>query len=139
MEFIKLNNNNLSLLKDFISDCGTSTDTFSYFSKRPFEVVLNHKICILLKEKDDFIGYGHIDFFENKNWLGICVKEKFKGMGYGRVIMNELISFCKNEKINPITLSVMKINSPAIYLYESLGFKHVSKNDYSYFMELKND
>jgi ribosomal protein S18 acetylase RimI-like enzyme len=136
MEYIDINKNNIYLIKEFLSAAGSSLVTFTYFAKRPIEIVLSHEKCIILKNSDLIIGYGHIEFADNKYWLGVCVVEKHMNKGYGKKIMHKLVDFCKENNIHPISLSVKKKNIIAIKLYKNIGFEICSQNEDSYFMEL---
>lgn len=56
--------------------------------------------------------------------LGVSIHPDYRGMGLGKKLMDVLITEMKKFKdIKMIELDVMTINTPAVKLYESLGFK----------------
>ena len=44
-------------------------------------------------------------------------------MGYGRAVVEALIKYAKNNRLESISLEVRESNKAAIELYSSLGFK----------------
>jgi len=98
--------------------------TFRYYEKRKKDSMKNHIVNFFLKENEEVIGYGHLDF-EEKLWLGMFVFKKFSGKGYGKIILEKLIEYAKQD----IYLSVDKDNIAAINLYLSHNFKIYSQTD----------
>jgi ribosomal protein S18 acetylase RimI-like enzyme len=142
-------------LEQFIADAGSSLTSFRYFKKRPLEVIKDHLCTFLLLDKEKPVAYGHLDVSdeaaissmcgsdekvaptEKTIWLGIAVSEKYKGKGLGLIMMNQLITFAKQNKVKQIKLSVDNDNAPAIKLYEKLGFKLTEKKEVFGFYVLK--
>ena len=120
-------------LKRFISNCGKSKETFSYFEKRNLKVLENHLLTLLLFKNNEPVGYGHLDKEKETIWLGICIIEKELKKGYGKIIMKELLSFADKNKIN-LNLSVFKTNIAAYKLYQKFGFKIVKKDENNIYM-----
>jgi len=133
MEIIEVNKNNISLLKNFTNN--KLPNSFRYFNKRPINIIENHILTILLLNNNIPIGYGHIDFEDNKYWLGICILEEYQGKGNGKKIMDYLLN---NKKIDKIYLTVDKNNINAIKLYKKYNFNIIEEFD-TYFLMLKNN
>jgi RimJ/RimL family protein N-acetyltransferase len=56
--------------------------------------------------------------------LGIVISEKYTGLGLGKILMNELIDFAKqNGTTQKISLVTREDNVVAIELYKKLGFE----------------
>ena len=53
---------------------------------------------------------------------GLAVHPDYKGRGYGKKMMNEIIEFVGRQGFLRIELSVAEINTTAISLYEKSGF-----------------
>jgi len=122
-------------LKDFFIKNQKNQASFRYFKTRDFGIIKNHIKTILLKYKDNIVGYGHLDKDENNQiWLGIMVCDECVGLGYGKIIMNELL---KNQDYN-INLSVDIENNIAKKLYEKNGFIVVKTTPTLYIMEKNN-
>jgi len=61
---------------------------------------------------------------ENQGYLGFMfVPEIHRGKGYNKLIMDDLIQWCKERQIHEIRLDVYDVNSSAIKAYEKAGFK----------------
>jgi len=119
----KIDSNNLDLLRSFIDSLGVETETFRYFKSRELSVINNHLLTILLLVDGEPVGYGHLDIDGDKVWLGIVVKNDFRGKGLGTKIMEELIKQAKALNVKELSLTVDTNNDSAIGLYERFGFK----------------
>jgi GNAT superfamily N-acetyltransferase len=130
MRIIKINNNNINLLTDFISNLGESSKTFRYFNTRNVTVIENHLVTIMLTDEEGKpYSYGHLEPFDERIWLGICVTHQYIGKGFGKVILNELIKIAKEKKVEVISLSVDKDNISAINLYEKNNFIRTNEHN----------
>lgn len=86
--------------------------------------------CMLLMlEGEEIVGIGTIDSstkhrFLHVGTLGIVISQSHAGKGFGRVLMNALIEWSKNNgQTEKITLVTRADNERAIALYEKLGFE----------------
>lgn len=68
----------------------------------------------------------------NAEILNLFVVEKFRGLGLGKLLMNEVIKICLTEHIEVLTLEVRMSNSYAVKMYKELGFVngHIRKKYY---------
>lgn len=155
MQFVQVKYPDVKLLKQFIAEAGTSLKSFRYFQKRSLEVIKNHLCTFLLVDEGKPVVYGHLDISneatiaancgsqekitptEKTIWLGIAVTEKCLGMGLGVMMMNQLISFAKQNKAMEIKLAVDNDNLSAIKLYKKLDFKLIEKKEVFGFYLLK--
>ena len=104
------------------------------------ECALNGKFYPLtLVDSDEIIGHLIIrypDLNKNSVRLGFIIVDNTKrGMGYGKKLILEAISYAK-EKLGAkeITLGVFNCNTSALKCYESVGFEtiYVDKDAYKY-------
>lgn len=86
--------------------------------------------CMLLMlEGEEIVGIGTIDSstkhrFLHVGTLGIVISQSHAGKGLGRMLMNALIEWSKNNRqTEKITLVTRADNERAIALYEKLGFE----------------
>ncbi len=83
---------------------------------------------IHLLDSNDLIGYcaiGGIMWIHGVGWLEIGIGPKNQGKGYGYEALHLLIDFgFKELNLHGLQLSVFEYNTPAIALYEKLGFVH---------------
>lgn len=70
------------------------------------------------------IGYAVIRTEKEKAWLTGGLAEPFRGNGFGKQLFARLLELCAMAKKRP-WLSVLRSNSRAIHLYQSLGFTTV--------------
>lgn len=56
--------------------------------------------------------------------LGIAVGREFWRLGLGRALMESLLLWADTHGVVRVALEVVESNTPAIRLYESLGFEH---------------
>ena len=132
--FLSINSSNLHKLTNFIGKIGKSSTSFRYFeSRKPEDVIKFHKHTLLFYKDGEVIGYGHLDLDSNDNklWLGICIIDKYCGMGYGKIIMKKLISLQDED----VYLSVDRSNLPGVNLYKKFGFKTIDSNQKYFIMK----
>lgn len=125
--FVFIKESNINLLYSFIKDMGESSKSFRYYESRdPRNAIKNHLHTLLFLKKEEIIGYGHLDLdpLDNKLWLGICINYKYCGMGYGKTIMDKLISLQDRD----LYLTVDNTNDSAYHLYLKYKFR-VVKSD----------
>ena len=63
MRFLRINNQKyFFILSQFFENLTKEKQSFTYFKKRKFSIVLNHEFTYLLfNDNDDVLGYGHIE------------------------------------------------------------------------------
>ena len=52
------------------------------------------------------MAYGHIDYDNGVNWLGLCVLDDYQGQGYGKNIFTYLLEYIKINNTKNVQLSV---------------------------------
>lgn len=139
MDIIRLSQDNIILLKNFLSEIGKSSENFRYFKKRSLDIIQNHIVTLIGLEEVTRIPvcYGHLDRENNTIWLGVCVIENQVNKGYGKMMMTELINEAKKLSLSRIKLSVDKSNRAAISLYKKFNFEQIEENKETLFFSLK--
>lgn len=115
------------LSKDYIEDVYTigNLSLRVPWSIESIEKELHNKFAhyILSKLNGKVIGFGGAWIIVDEAHItNIAVHPEFRGVGIGDIIVQELISLCKNNKVRDITLEVRKSNIPAQNLYLKHGF-----------------
>ena len=124
MQIERISTANLQALETFLVSCGSSLETFRYFSSRPLVVLENHLVTLLgFGENHVPVAYGHLDEEDGSVWLGICVSEDSRGKGYGNQMMQVLLDTARELGVQSIRLTVDRSNPDAVHLYEKFGFK----------------
>ena len=133
IEIIKINKENLELLNDFIPTINSSY--FRYYNNRNINSVETQIITVLLKNRNNYIGYGHIDH-ENNYWIGIYLHNEYRKKGLGKLLLSYLIFISIYKNIENLFLSVDKSNNIAFSLYSKFGFKIFKDNQSNFTMIL---
>ncbi|MDD8049145.1 MAG: GNAT family N-acetyltransferase [Thomasclavelia sp.] len=125
IEYLKLvgsETNNLTFGKDI---------KINEFEEASFiqEIIDSEKNVMLLGfVEDKIVSVGSLTTSSSKRLdhhtnLGISVLKEYWHMGIGKMMVEELIDYAKNHKIEIIDLEVKADNVNAISLYKKLGFK----------------
>ncbi len=88
----------------------------------------------VLRDNENLLGYIGANNICNEVYItNVAVNSKYRGKGYGKILVNHLIKQSELEKAFFITLEVRKSNKNAISLYEKCNFKLLGerKNFYS--------
>ncbi len=129
IKLIEINESNTKLIRKFLLGCDKSLKTFRYFKKRNIEQAIKlHEYTIVVTHEDSVVGYGHLDRDCYHTWLGICVADRWTGLGIGKIIMEELTQKFPKKRL---CLTVDEENEVAIKLYKGYGFetiKNVTKD-----------
>lgn len=78
----------------------------------------------------DFLGYSLLLFRSNSNkarLYSLAVDRKCRGKGIGRALLEASIHRARERHCVSLQLEVSPVNTSAIQLYESLGFKLFSR------------
>lgn len=88
----------------------------------------------VLRDNETLLGYIGANNICNEVYItNVAVNEKYRGKGYGKMLVNHLVKQAEAENALFVTLEVRKSNESAIALYEKCGFKKIGerKNFYS--------
>ena len=94
---------------------------------------LNSKYIIAKTNDGEIIGFAGIKvLIDTADIMNIVVKKSWRNQGVGNLLLNILISLCKDLNLLSLSLEVNEDNLPAIHLYEKFGFKNIGvrKNYY---------
>jgi len=123
MQVARIGTADLDQWAAFLASCGSSLEHFRYFSKRPLAVIQTHLTTLLGFDANQVpVAYGHLDPEGGVVWLGICVSDRHRGRGYGRLMMRALLEAARMHQVPAIALTVDADNLSAIRLYEEFGF-----------------
>jgi ribosomal-protein-alanine N-acetyltransferase len=91
------------------------------FYKELTENTLAHYTVIEIDNK--IVGYGGTwDIMDEGHITNIAVDPNFRQRGLGFELVKVMVDQAVKRKLNVMTLEVRKSNTPAIKLYEKLGF-----------------
>ena len=91
-----------------------------------------HHAWVYTDKSDEIIGYTLVQkVVDEAHLLNICVKPSFQGRGFGREILNNVVSFSNSISAVLIVLEVRSSNQRAQQLYLQAGFNEMSvRKDY---------
>lgn len=130
-----------SLIVEFYNVVGGETDYLSFgqdeypqtaegLAQSIEDMKQSKGTCMLLMlDGEEIVGIGTIDSSSKRRFLhvgtlGIVIRQSHAGKGLGRLLMNALIDWAKeNGQTEKITLITRADNERAVALYEKLGFK----------------
>lgn len=111
------------------------------WSEQSLESEMNgeNSIFLIASEGEVPIGYVGLSVVLDEGYMGnLAVVEDYRRKGVGRALMKELIDKSKEQNLAFITLEVRPSNTPAVKLYESLGFKEAGRRK-NYYKEPTED
>lgn len=109
------------------------------FRSQMAEKFIEYGNLLGIKSGEEFVGFGA--FYDNDQitreaFLSmIAIKEAYRGLGVGSVLLKEISSLAKKQGMESIKLEVNKGNEKAISFYQQKQFVVVSKTDNSYIMQ----
>ncbi len=113
-------------------------ELFSQLTGKPFDsfgfnvelLVNDHRChCVVLEDEEKVIGFGSliVSLTAVNGYVGsienVIVHEAYRGKGFGRKIMRELLDIAKKEKLKHVSLTSNPDRTAARNLYRSLGFQ----------------
>lgn len=123
--------------KDDLNEvCEIEKQCFSIpWSKRSFEEALDNRNACYLTAKlyGKVVGYcGAYKILDEADINQVAVADSYRRKGIGRAVLGALLQHLEEEGITAITLEVRSSNTPAVRLYESMGFstEGIRKNFY---------
>jgi ribosomal protein S18 acetylase RimI-like enzyme len=120
-DLIKSSNTQL-IIEDFNSHLGCGVETFRYFQTRSYDVIRTHDISLAMRINGKLAGYAHVEKENNIYWVGIAIVENGSGMGWGKILLSELLFRAYNIGIFDLHLRVDRSNTGAVRLYFLFGF-----------------
>lgn len=113
--------------EDVQSVCEIEEATFSMPWKAAdfIDMIRRDDLNYLVVELDGKIigGAGFRNVLGDGEITNVAISESFRGKGYGRMLLEETLRVGKKMGASAFTLEVRVSNTPAISLYESVGFK----------------
>jgi ribosomal-protein-alanine N-acetyltransferase len=83
-------------------------------------------VCCVVEIDDILMGYGVMSTGAGEaHILNLCIAEAFRGRGLGGQLLEHLMEFARSLGVGEMFLEVRPSNTPAIRLYQSLGFTQI--------------
>jgi len=107
---------------------GNQNDALSYFAKNGDEPDRVRFLSSVMDENGKEIMTGYVFAWDMGTCvpiLGIAVREEYKGIGLGRVLMQHLIDYLKDKNYGGVMLTTAMANVRGQALYTRTGFEHI--------------
>ena len=131
-----LNMNNLGIKiwnEYYPNECflGDIENNNLYLLKKDNKIISVATMCSCDESGNEFKWSGT----KNSKFLTrFAVSVDFLNMGYGKLMLKNLIELAQGMGIESLRLAVAKVNTPAIKLYEKFGFKKVEGSFFNEFI-----
>jgi ribosomal protein S18 acetylase RimI-like enzyme len=80
--------------------------------------------------KEEMAGYVFLWTLDTAiPWLGICVRDSYKGIGVGKMLMRHAEAFCQAHGKGGILLTTHQKNYKAQSLYQKVGYEQIGFDD----------
>lgn len=115
-------------LDDLDSICEIESRCYPYpWSKRIFaDCIKVGYSCWVMKLDGQIVGYGILAAAAGEaHILNVCVDRDYQNQGLGHVMADRLINMARWFHCDKIFLEVRPSNTPAVCLYQRLGFETV--------------
>jgi len=90
-----------------------------------------HPFCTIkiLRENEELAGYIFYHKHEHQGLiLGLAVAHEFRRKGYGKLLTSTALEELYNKDIDHIALICHSDSTPALNLYEKMGFKQIDED-----------
>lgn len=98
-----------------------------------FETAIKNKLVYVAVVDLEVVGYIHFDIinmtyydFDICEICDICVSEKFRRKGIGKLLCEAVFEDCKKRDINHFSVTASFKNESAISFYKKLGFENLN-------------
>ena len=113
----------LNKIKDTLE---TDFDEFWNYETLKDELESDFSKYFIAKQNDEIVGFAGLKIIvDEADLMNIVTKKCYRHNGIASKIMNELINYCKLNRIKCITLEVNVQNSIAINFYKKYNIKEV--------------
>ena len=86
----------------------------------------NSHFVIAENENNEIVGFAGLKVIvDEADIMNIVVKKSFRHNGIGSILLDNLISYAKDNNLKTITLEVNEHNLSAIHLYDKFNFDHI--------------
>lgn len=113
--------NDLETIKDVLT---SEFDDFWNYNILKDELQNENSKYLVVKHDTEIIGFAGIKIiYPEAEIMNIVVKKMYRNKKIGTLLLERIISLCKNFNLTSIYLEVNESNKNAIHLYEIFDFK----------------
>ena len=83
--------------------------------------------CIIIERGELVVGYGILSVAAGEaHILNLCVDPTYRHLGYGDLLIDEILLRARRAEVTEIFLEVRPSNESAISLYQKKGFRQIA-------------
>ena len=84
--------------------------------------------CFVVDRADRVVGYGILSVAAGEaHILNLCVDPMYRELGYGELMLDELLQAARSDDVREIFLEVRPSNAKAISLYLKKEFRNIAR------------
>ena len=136
-KIIELRLMNAQYHADLVLKTGLRSGILSFFTNHTYKIINDNNFKISVGVKNDCIvayaigciGQEHPIFDYGKQGLidDVFVIKELRALGYGQILVNELMEWFQDNKTERVDLNVYQLNSRAASFWEKQGFQVLFK------------
>jgi ribosomal protein S18 acetylase RimI-like enzyme len=143
MRFVKASKSDIDNITEIELNCGYHKNPIRSDIRKLFVNFFksSKSFAYIMKNKSKDIGYFAFRIVNNNCELDyIAIDKDYQGKGFGKLLLNKIISLSEKMKLKSIKLFVRLSNKKAISLYTQYGFIFLTKQNNKIFMtkEIQN-
>ncbi len=115
-----MNTKDLDEILEVENSCFKNPWTLGMFEEELYNLNAHYFVIVVDGKVVGYVGFWKI--IDEAHITNVAIHNDYRGLGYGRALINALLNKAKELEIIAVTLEVRVSNSAAISLYESFGF-----------------
>ena len=128
MDNLEIRKMSLNDLEEIAPILETDFDDFWNYSIIKSELLNENSTLFIAKSNSSIVAFASIwKVVDIMHLNDIVVAKKFRSQGIGKILLNHIINYTKEQNINELTLEVRQDNLPAINLYKHFNFKIIGE------------
>lgn len=128
MDNLKIRKMSLDDLEEIAPILETDFDDFWNYNIIKSELLNENSTLFIAKNNSSIVAFAGIwQVVDIMHLNDIVVAKKFRNQGIGKILLNHIINYTKEQNINELTLEVRQDNLPAINLYKHFNFKIIGE------------
>jgi ribosomal-protein-alanine N-acetyltransferase len=97
------------------------------------DCLLSGYTCVVLERKESTVGYAILSVAAGEaHILNLCVDPNSRKLGYGNLLLEEILQRAKAVAVKQIFLEVRPSNGHAVSLYRKKGFRQIAERSAYY-------
>lgn len=128
MDNLEIRKMSLEDLEEIAPTLETDFDDFWNYNIIKSELLNENSTLFIAKSNYSIVAFAGIwQVVDIMHLNDIVVAKKFRNQGIGKILLNHIINYTKEQNINELTLEVRQDNLPAINLYKHFNFKIIGE------------